>query len=93
MENKMTNMKQKFIFMTANRRILQYICTTLNEELYQYLIHKELDITYSHVVRSLKEMKKRGYVTLNKKGRTVYVKPTKQAKAVAKIFSKLEELP
>jgi len=47
-----------------------------NEKIHKIIISKELDVTYSHIVNTLKNLLDKGYVKFNRKGRNIYVELT-----------------
>lgn len=64
---------------------------SLNTEKYKYvsIIAKEIDCTYSHVVKLLNILKKLNITTFEKKGRVKYVTLTSEGKDIAKTFETL----
>jgi len=56
---------------------------------YFSIIAKEVDCTYSHTVRTLQELQKKGLLTFNKKGRKNIIELTKVGKEMAEYFDKI----
>ncbi len=52
-------------------------------EKYASVLAKEVDCTYSHCIRILKDLEKMGFVVFDKKGRTKKIKITKQGEDLA----------
>jgi len=59
---------------------------------YASLLSKEVDCTYSHTVRILQELEKRGIIEFDKKGRLKLIKLTKTGKKIADCLEQLQSL-
>lgn len=62
------------------------------QEMYASTVAKQVDCTYSHVVKILQEFQKQGLVEFDKKGRLKFVRLTKKGKDVAETFEKAKNL-
>lgn len=60
-----------------------------SREKYFSVLAKEVDCTYSHTVRTLQELEKKGLLTFEKRGRLKLITLTKTGKEVAELFEKL----
>ena len=56
---------------------------------YFSIIAKEVDCTYSHTVRTLQELQKKGLLTFNKSGRKNIIELTKMGKELSDYFDKV----
>jgi DNA-binding MarR family transcriptional regulator len=67
------------------------LIVSLNAEKKKYVtvVAKEIDCTYSHVVKLLDLLKKLGIVNYEKEGRVKFVSLTEEGKEIAKIFESL----
>ncbi len=63
----------------------------LNSEKEQYASHlaKDVDCTYSHIVKILNEMQKADLITFQKEGRLKILKLTKKGEEVAKYIDQI----
>ena len=80
-------MKTKKIFNVFFREKPALMLTTLlnkNSEIYASSLAKEVDCTYSHVVKILQEMQKAGLVAFEKRGRLKVLTLTKKGEEIAK---------
>ena len=59
------------------------------KEKYFSVIAKEVDCTYSHTVRTLQELQKKGLITFKKVGRKNIIQLTKLGKDMAETFDRL----
>lgn len=62
-----------------------------NARHYASALSKDVDVTYSHTVKCLQEMKKMDLVHFKKKGRKKIVKLTEDGKELAENFRELDE--
>ena len=86
--------KQKRIFDVLFReKPVMMIVTLLNttKEMYASTLAKEVDCTYSHVVKILKEMNKANLVSFHRQGRLKILNLTKKGKEVAKHLDALRQ--
>lgn len=56
---------------------------------YFSILAKDVDCTYSHTVRTLQSLEKKGLVTFEKKGRLKIIELTKSGKDIAETFEQL----
>ncbi len=56
---------------------------------YVSVVAKEIDCTYSHVVKLLNELKKYGLIEFEKEGRVKYLSLTQEGTEIAKLFESL----
>ena len=68
-------------------RVLRYL--NRYDVVYESQIAKELDITYSHVVKIMNMLKVDGSITFRRDGRTKYVSLTPKGKVLAKLVDDL----
>jgi predicted transcriptional regulator len=61
-------------------------------EMYASYLAKQIDCTYSHVVKILKEMKNAGLVEFNKQGRLKLLNLTKKGNEVAEKIDKIRTI-
>ena len=61
-----------------------------NNEVYASNLAKQVDCTYSHVVKILQEMSKSGLVTFQKEGRLKILKLTKKGEEIAKMMNEIK---
>jgi predicted transcriptional regulator len=59
-------------------------------EVYASNLAKQVDCTYSHVVKILQEMSKSGLVTFQKEGRLKILKLTKKGEDIAKMMNEIK---
>ncbi len=59
---------------------------------YASVLAKEVDCTYSHTVRILQELEKRGLITFDKRGRLKVITLTKEGSEIAGVLQKLVSL-
>ncbi len=59
---------------------------------YASVLAKEVDCTYSHTVRILQELEKRGLITFDKRGRLKVITLTKEGSEIATVLQKLLSL-
>ena len=59
-------------------------------EVYASNLAKQVDCTYSHVVKILQEMSKAGLVTFQKEGRLKILKLTKKGEDIAKLINEIK---
>ena len=63
-----------------------------NKEKYFSIIAKEVDCTYSHTVRTIQDLERKGLLTLNKRGRKNIIELTKLGKDLAECFDRVLSL-
>lgn len=63
-----------------------------NQEVYASTLAKQIDCTYSHVVKILQDFQKEGLVNFDKQGRLKFVTLTKKGKDIAESFDKAKSL-
>ncbi|MBN2458588.1 Rrf2 family transcriptional regulator [Candidatus Woesearchaeota archaeon] len=61
-------------------------------EIYASSLAKEIDCTYSHVVKILQQMEKAGLVNFNKTGRLKLLTLTKKGTEIAEYIDKIKNL-
>ncbi len=61
-------------------------------EMYASTVAKQVDCTYSHVVKILQEFQKEGLVDFDKKGRLKFVRLTKKGKDLAESLERAKGL-
>lgn len=87
--------KQKKIFDVLFREKPVMMVVTLlnsNEEQYASTLAKQVDCTYSHVVKILQEMNKAGLVSFHRQGRLKILQLTKKGTEVAKHLDALRRI-
>ncbi|MBD3204345.1 winged helix DNA-binding protein [Candidatus Woesearchaeota archaeon] len=85
-------MKDKDIFNIFFREKPSMMLVTMRnnkKEMYASYLAKQIDCTYSHVVKILKEMHKAGLVEFHKQGRLKLLNLTKKGDEVAKHIDKV----
>lgn len=60
-----------------------------SKETYASVLAKEVDCTYSYMVRVLQELRNRKIINFEKRGRTNIITLTQSGKEIAECFSKL----
>lgn len=86
--------KEKKIFDALFREKPVMMLVTLlntNEEMYASTLAKEVDCTYSHVVKLLQEFHKADLISFDRQGRLKILHLTKKGKEVAAHLDKLEK--
>ena len=63
-----------------------------NSEIYASVLAKQVDCTYSHVVKILQEMSKSDLVAFKKQGRLKLLELTKKGREVAKFIENIKNL-
>ena len=63
-----------------------------NKRIYASVVAKEIDCTYSHVVKLLKTLKKSGIIEFEKHGRLKYLTLTETGRKIADHLFKIKEL-
>lgn len=63
-----------------------------NSEIYASILAKQVDCTYSHVVKILQEMSKAELVAFKKQGRLKLLELTKKGREVAKCIESIKNL-
>jgi DNA-binding MarR family transcriptional regulator len=85
-------MKQKKIFSVFFREKPALMLLSLHNaksEIYASSLAKEVDCTYSHVVKILQQMEKAGLVSFNKTGRLKLLTLTKKGSDIAENMDKV----
>jgi predicted transcriptional regulator len=88
-------MKQKKIFNVFFREKPAMMLVSLfnkTNDVYASNLAKQVDCTYSHVVKILQEMQKSGLVAFEKQGRLKVLTLTKKGQEVAGNINKLKDL-
>jgi DNA-binding MarR family transcriptional regulator len=86
------SMKQKKIFSVFFREKPAMMLLSLHNaksEIYASSLAKEVDCTYSHVVKILQQMEKAGLVSFNKTGRLKLLTLTKKGSEIAESMDKV----
>ena len=73
-------------------RMLVRLNKNPRKQKYFSVIAKEVDCTYSHTVRILQELQRKGLLTFTKKGRKNIIELTKLGKELAEYFDKVLSL-
>jgi DNA-binding MarR family transcriptional regulator len=63
-----------------------------NSEIYASVLAKQIDCTYSHVVKILQEMEKSDLVAFKKQGRLKLLELTKKGREIAKNIENIKNL-
>lgn len=95
MEEKSEGTKKKSLFNVFFRRKPAMMLVNLKNsktEIYASTLAKQIDCTYSHVVKILQTMEKEGLVTFEKEGRLKLITLTKKGDAVAENIIKIKML-
>ena len=85
-------MKQKKIFNVFFREkpaMMLVVLLNKSNNIYASNLAKEVDCTYSHVVKILQEMQKAGIVSFEKQGRLKVLTLTKKGQEVATYITKI----
>ena len=77
-------------FHTKTARVLIELLN--KKETYSYFLSKEIDITYSHLVKVIKKYEDVGILTSKKVGRTNIIKLTPKGKEIAKHIESIFEV-
>lgn len=91
----MIGMKQKKIFNVFFREKPAMMLVHLynkTSDVYASNLAKQVDCTYSHVVKILQEMQKSGLVAFEKQGRLKVLTLTKKGQEAASAINKLKDL-
>jgi DNA-binding MarR family transcriptional regulator len=95
-EEKMVDLsKQKSLFDVIFREKPALMLTTIKnakKNTYASTLAKEVDCTYSHIVKVLTKFEKQGLVTFEKQGRLKYLALTKKGYEVAELIEKIKNL-
>jgi DNA-binding MarR family transcriptional regulator len=86
----MTKQKKIFnVFFREKPSLMLIYLLQKNGELYASALAKQVDCTYSHVVKVLQDMQKAGLVTFEKKGRQKLLMLTKKGVEIATEMDKI----
>jgi DNA-binding MarR family transcriptional regulator len=88
----MTDEKLFNVFFRDKPALLLMALKNAKKEVYASTIAKEIDCTYSHVVKILKEMEEGKLVTFNKTGRLKLLTLTKKGEQVAENLAKIRSI-
>lgn len=90
--NMVKNKKIFDVFLREKPSMMLVQLLTSNSEMYASTLAKNVDCTYSHVVKILQEMEDAGLVTFEKTGRLKILKLTKKGEEVAKHIDAIDKL-
>ncbi len=80
------------VFFREKPTLLLLAVHNAKEEAYASLVAKEIDCTYSHVVKILQHMEQAGLVTFKKTGRLKILRLTSKGEKVASNIEKVRSL-
>jgi len=81
--------KPKLEEIFLRKKPVHLLVSLLGSKKYVSVVAKEIDCTYSHVVKLLNELKKYGLIEFEKEGRVKYLTLTQEGTEVAKLFESL----
>jgi DNA-binding MarR family transcriptional regulator len=86
--------KNKLFNVLFREKPVELLISLLNAktDIYASVIAKEIDCTYSHVVKLLKTMEKSGIVKFNKSGRLKYLSLTPKGKKLSENLNSSKEI-
>ncbi len=85
--NKMFN-----VFFREKPALMLVVLKNAKSEMYASSLAKQVDCTYSHVVKILQELEKEGFVLFSKQGRLKLLTLTPKGHSVAEHIDKLNQL-
>lgn len=80
------------IFFREKPALMLVVLKNTKSEVYASSLAKEIDCTYSHVVKILQALEKDGLVSFSKQGRLKLLSLTKQGEDVAEHIDRLNQL-
>ncbi|MFC1723830.1 winged helix-turn-helix domain-containing protein [Nanoarchaeota archaeon] len=93
MAKKEINRKQVFnIFFREKPAMMLVTLNSIKNDIYASSLAKQIDCTYSHVVKILQEMADAGLISFDKQGRLKLLTLTKKGQEVAEHIEKIREL-
>lgn len=80
------------VFFRDKPALMLIVLKNAKQEVYASSLAKQIDCTYSHVVKILQQLEKEGLVNFNKQGRLKLLTLTEKGEQVAEHFDKLHQL-